>query len=140
MELLLNILWLLLALPAIYWLRQPACTQKSLPFGRFRAFLLLGCVLVLLFPVVSASDDLHAIRSEMEESNPSKRVVRQSAGDKSVTAALHSGGPLALSTSTAELISDLEICGQVTAKSLLKPEHVLFSTIGSRAPPVSRLV
>lgn len=42
----------------------------------------LGCVLVVLFPVVSATDDLHAMRAEMEESPISKRSISQKSGDK----------------------------------------------------------
>ncbi len=42
----------------------------------------LGCALVLLFPVISASDDLHAMRAEMEESTPGKRGVGPAANEK----------------------------------------------------------
>ena len=45
--------------------------------------LALSCALVVLFPVISASDDLRAMRTEMEESSASKRSIRQSAGEKS---------------------------------------------------------
>ena len=78
MELLLNIAWMLSALPA-YWLWRRAAARglKLLP-----CLLALGCVLVLLFPVISATDDLHAMRAEMEDSATSKRAVRQAAGDK----------------------------------------------------------
>jgi len=71
MELLLNLAWLLLALPA-YWLW---CCSRNAP-GRFRpcrSLLALGCMLVVLFPVVSATDDLRAMRAELEESPSSKR-------------------------------------------------------------------
>jgi hypothetical protein len=140
MELLLNILWLLLALPAIWiWLRRPESNEESRLFGKLRPFLLLGCALVLLFPVISATDDLHAMRSEMEESSPSKRMVKQAASDKSGTSAPHSGGSQALSTSIAELTSDQQVCGHVSATSVPAPEQVLFSACGSRAPPVSSL-
>ncbi|HYM76999.1 MAG TPA: hypothetical protein VE377_13590 [Candidatus Dormibacteraeota bacterium] len=80
MELLLNLAWLLLALPA-YWLwrgsRGPLTACK---FNAFQCFLALGCMLVILFPVVSATDDLHAMRAEMEESPASKRSIGQSHG------------------------------------------------------------
>jgi len=79
MELLLNILWLLLVLPA-FWVWHDFVSGKQA--GRIRAassVVLLGCVLALLFPVVSATDDLHAMRSEMEESSPGKRVVKLAA-------------------------------------------------------------
>lgn len=81
MELLLNLAWILLALPA-YWLwRQDAAARAARRVSSLQCLLALGCVLVLLFPVISASDDLHVMRAEMEESS-SKRTVRQTAGDK----------------------------------------------------------
>jgi hypothetical protein len=82
MELLLNLAWLLLALPA-YWLwRQSFHTRAQGRFGSLKCLLALACLLVLLFPVISATDDLHAMRAEMEESSPGKRGVRQAAAEK----------------------------------------------------------
>jgi hypothetical protein len=81
MELLLNLAWMLLVLPA-YWLwRQDRDARAVRRVSSVQCLLALGCALVLLFPVISASDDLHVMRAEMEESN-SKRTVRQAAGDK----------------------------------------------------------
>jgi hypothetical protein len=79
MELLLNLAWLLLAVPA-WWLwcgRKPARKVSSL-----HCLLALGCILVVLFPVVSATDDLRAMRAEMEESPDGKRSVRQAGDEK----------------------------------------------------------
>ena len=85
MELLLNLFWLLLAMPA-FWLwhysRTASTKQKANPFY---CLLALGCMLVILFPVISATDDLCAMRAEMEESPASKRSVGQSSGDKSAS-------------------------------------------------------
>jgi hypothetical protein len=82
MELLLNLAWVLLALPA-YWLwRRDAGSALARRFSSLQCLMALGCVLVLLFPVISASDDLHAMRAEMEDSAISKRTVRQAGSDK----------------------------------------------------------
>jgi len=82
MELLLNLAWLLLALPA-YWLwRRSLHTRAMGKFGSLQCLLALACLLVLLFPVISATDDLHVMRTEMEESSPGKRSARQAAGEK----------------------------------------------------------
>jgi hypothetical protein len=79
MELLLNLAWLLLALPA-YWLWQRSFDARAQGrLGSLKCLLSLACLLVLLFPVISATDDLHAMRAEMEESSPGKRGVRQAA-------------------------------------------------------------
>jgi HAMP domain-containing protein len=73
LELLLNLCWLLLIGPGIYlWLRQRRRAKPILQFS-----IALVCLLFLLFPVISATDDLHTMRQEMEESSPSKRALKQ---------------------------------------------------------------
>jgi hypothetical protein len=78
MELLLNLAWLLLALPA-YWLwHDSRIVPAARKFTALQCLLALGCMLVVLFPVVSATDDLRAMRAEMEESPTNKRSIGQS--------------------------------------------------------------
>src|SRR5271157_194999 len=93
MELLLNLLWLMLAVPAVLiWRRQAASPWSSGKQSRSRSFVLSGCLLALLFPIVSASDDLHPISAEIEESGPFKRTVKQSPGVKSPACSYDGGG------------------------------------------------
>ena len=83
MELLLNLAWLLLALPA-YWLWRE---RRIVRLGRrssLQCLLSLTCMLVILFPVISATDDLHVMRAEMEESLTSKRSVCQRSAEKAL--------------------------------------------------------
>ncbi len=105
MELLLNLAWLLLALPA-YWLWRGA---RSAPAGRkfhsLQCLLALACMLVVLFPVVSATDDLHAMRAEMEESPSGKRTVRQASNDRAWTWKWPSP-PALLGTAKSPVIND----------------------------------
>ena len=82
MELLLNLAWLLLALPACWLWQRSFRTRTQGTLGARQCLLALACLLVLLFPVISATDDLHAMRTEMEESSPGKRSARQAAGEK----------------------------------------------------------
>jgi hypothetical protein len=71
MELLLNLIWVLLSVPALWiWWRRGRVDQGQ-------SLLALGCVLALLFPVISATDDIHAMRAEMEESSSSKAINKQ---------------------------------------------------------------
>jgi hypothetical protein len=85
MELLLNLAWLLLAMPA-YWLwRDARNTSARRRFTALQCLLALGCLLVILFPVVSATDDLRAMRAELEES-PGKGSVCRSGSEKSCSA------------------------------------------------------
>src|ERR1700683_3727723 len=105
MELLLNLAWLLLALPA-YWLwKRDAGTRLARRVSSLQCLLALGCALVLLFPVVSASDDLHAMRAEMEDSSNSKRTVRQAGSDKNSAWVNRLQGPAAPVASAVRLVA-----------------------------------
>lgn len=64
MELLLNLFWLLLALTAI---AAGCIAGNARGVSRLRCFLLLGCISLLVFPIVSASDDLRALATEFED-------------------------------------------------------------------------
>src|SRR5271165_1520828 len=99
MELLLNLTWLLLLLPA-YWLwRRGANARAAHRVTALQCLLALGCAVVLLLPVISATDDLHAMRAEMEES-ASKRAVRQTGSEKHSAWVNRLQGPPALLAST----------------------------------------
>jgi hypothetical protein len=138
MELLLNLLWLTLALPAIWmWRHHSVCAKDCRCFGGIRSFVLFGCVLMLLFPVISATDDLHAMRQEIEESSPSKRVVKQAVSDKSV-ARFSNAGTLPALILPASCGRDDEVCGQVLIAPVRLPEQRRLGKSSSRAPPVSR--
>jgi hypothetical protein len=70
MELFLNLCWLSLLLPAwLLWRQRTSAPGPIHLAARPLVFICaLGCILVLLFPVISATDDLHPMRAEMEES------------------------------------------------------------------------
>ena len=72
MELFLNLCWIALLLPAYTLWRQRASSGRSVR-GSVVFICAVGCLLVLLFPVISASDDLHSIGQAMEEA---KRTLR----------------------------------------------------------------
>jgi len=55
-EMILNIIWLALAVAAMI----------AVPRRSVRATIALGCVLALLFPIISASDDFSADRETLE--------------------------------------------------------------------------
>jgi hypothetical protein len=76
MELVLNILWLLLALGGVAlwrtrWTHQPR-TRRHAPWREWTA---IACALVLLFFVVSLTDDLHAELIVLEDSTNCRRHV-----------------------------------------------------------------
>ncbi len=135
MELLLNLAWLLLALPA-YWLWRDSRTAVR----RFRPFynlLALGCVLVVLFPVVSATDDLRAMRTEMEESCNSKRSIGESHGDRTATGKCQTQPAL---PSTVNLFIATEWGWYHPQASLVSTPAATTSPSLGRAPPGSSLI
>jgi hypothetical protein len=77
MELFLNICWLCLLVPAYLLWRQRSASDRRFPTTLYLCA--LGCAFVLLFPVISASDDLHAMQPETEESERAFRGANQRA-------------------------------------------------------------
>lgn len=136
MELLLNLAWLLLAVPAYYLWRDSRCVYQRRRFSSAQCILALGCMLVVLFPVVSATDDLHVMRAELEESPASKRSLRQASSERPSTGLWHSQGSMLL-TSQPIFVS-AEIWLQIPNSSSSLSTFPLVQGAG-RAPPSSVL-
>jgi hypothetical protein len=135
MELLLNLAWLLLAVPACWLWRGSRAASTGRKFTALQCLLALGCVLVILFPVVSATDDLRAMRNEMEESPNSKRSVLHPSNDKVSAWKLQS--PPALAANIGPLIANNgEGWQQRPSPSLSLPAAPAIERAG-RAPPDS---
>jgi hypothetical protein len=139
MELLLNLAWLLLVLPAYGIWRQGAVAKRPNRFHSLQGLLALGCLLVLLFPIISATDDLHAMRAEMEEpGGASKRSVRQASQDKfSVKVSRLHNSPAILENASAFALScDSRRESVITSSSPLTAPPILCA---GRAPPIFSL-
>jgi hypothetical protein len=136
MELLLNFAWLLLALPA-YWLwRGSKGVQIRRRVTSAQCLIALGCGLVVLFPVVSATDDLHAMRAEMEESPSGKRSLSQKSSDKPSAWKWHSQPAL---VSSISLQPNLEAASlQIPISFFSVPPAPCIERSG-RAPPQSQI-
>jgi hypothetical protein len=134
MELFLNLAWLLLALPAFWLWRDAGNTRVRYKFSSLQCLLALGCVLVMLFPVISATDDLHAMRSEMEESPASKRSVRQAGHDKASVwnSRLQSPPAVLPKLFSFALANEYKALPPAQSFSILTPPSSFTST---RAPP-----
>lgn len=138
MELLLNLVWVLLGLPG-YWLwRQGAGARRERRVTALQFLLALACVLVLLFPVISASDDLHAMRAEMEDSSISKRTVRQTGSDKTSAWVNRLQGTPAMAAS-ASWIPVLEVRVFEGSVAHVSPQSRPCVLNAGRAPPFSLL-
>ncbi|HEY1659517.1 MAG TPA: hypothetical protein VGG14_14280 [Candidatus Sulfotelmatobacter sp.] len=134
MELLLNLAWLLLVLPG-YWLWRRSTYSRHT--NSRQCLLALGCAFVLLFPVISATDDLHAMRGEMEDPLSCKRVVRPT-GEKHTTGVNRLQGAAGLVLGALALPAlegrELQVPSSISSNAILVPvRHA------GRAPPLSSL-
>jgi hypothetical protein len=93
---------------------------------------------VLLFPVISATDDLHAMRAEMEESATSKRTVLHAGSEKHSTWVNRLQGPPALMASIAWTPAPEAGRFEISALCLLPVARPRALHMG-RAPPGSLL-
>jgi hypothetical protein len=137
MELVLNLLWLMLVVPAFWlWRGEPVSVGRSRRFDPVACVLCLVCILILLFPVISASDDLQAMRQETVESGstPSKRIHRQAADDKDTPSLSVFVAALAPSVD-----SSFEVWGEVLTQQIPLPAQAQACTRAVRAPPFSFL-
>ena len=137
MEQLLNLLWGMLVVPAaLIWWRGRRVAGNLRHFSCFSPSLVsLACLLALLFPVVSATDDMQAMQGEVEESSPTKRVVKQSASLQSSTW-VNDGGWSAL-TQKPSFRPGHETCGIVSKYLPVLAGQSSANAIDCRAPPVS---
>lgn len=132
MELLLNLIWLTLAVGALFAFvrgRRGSAWLAGVPYRK--SLVAVACIAVLLFPIVSASDDLHPTQAVMEEASKRVRVV----------APLHL---LRTSPPPPMLPALLALC-LMCALVVLRPLHGIASTVralegeivpsAGRAPP-----
>lgn len=79
MEIALNLCWVALVVAAFgVWLRQPQFRGRALQHGRewAAAAVVLACALVLIFPIISASDDVRAAREFLEEPTSEQTLAK----------------------------------------------------------------
>jgi hypothetical protein len=91
-----------------------------------------------MFPVISASDDLHAMQTEMEDSSVSKRTVCQAASDKNSgwLNRMH-GSPVALASVVGPVAPKVGLLEVSTASVSPLARSCIFRW--GRAPPFSHL-
>jgi hypothetical protein len=92
-------------------------------------------MLVILFPVISATDDLCAMRAEIEESPASKRTIRQSTSDK-VSPWRSQSAPALVAAIFSLFVSEQE-WRPAAVPSVSVPAAPLTERTG-RSPPSSR--
>jgi hypothetical protein len=131
MELLLNLVWVIVATAVLYaWGRRRNHSQAR------PQLVVLLCLLALLFPVISATDDLHAMSSEMEDSTSVRRSLKQMVVARSFgQIAVYTAPALVKWMSESSPIVEL---GPITAvDNVSRTPSQPFALHSNRAPPVS---
>ena len=95
MELLLNLVWLAIAVGSyaiVGWRLVRAGSTKASGPNRLQCIVALSCSLAILFPVISLTDDLHEMQATLEEASSARLVIKQCGVSHSLTSAraLHS--------------------------------------------------
>jgi len=140
MELLLNLLWLAMVLPAFWlWRHERAQAQNSRHLTRLSFALLLGSLLLVLFPAISASDDLHPVCQEAEEATPGKRLARQGATHRFTTLNGVVPSPAALASAAFWFFSSNLQEPLVLAPFSTRTQTCFSAVVSSRAPPSSHI-
>ena len=134
MELTLNLFWLLLTVPALFlWRRQGLGRRQD-----HRSYLVLpalGCLLILLFPVISTSDDLRAMRAEAEDS-VTRDSLRDASASRSSQAADRANTPFTLPQAQVFISLGSPAWIATTPASTPKSGLRLVTTRTGRAPPL----
>ncbi len=131
MELFLNSVWLLLFVPA-WWLWR----RNGRNFSSLRCFLTLACALVILFPVISATDDLHAAPQAMEESSSTKRALKHNHSGKAQHPWYTPPAQINLGVVASPASN---VCARVQDAAIPFPKREAGSGAGERSPPALTL-
>jgi hypothetical protein len=129
MELLLNFLWFAIAAGALLaYLRVPRVDRRQFRLGLGA----LLCVLTLLLPAISISDDLHFEACAVEDSNSTKRLVSAAVHADLVAPVVGFGIPF-----IAWLFAALTRTTWRSAESSFQPcpDSRFHRSIPARAPP-----
>lgn len=137
MELVLNSLWLLLAASVIAlwhtrWAHQPR-TRRHAPWREWTA---ISCALVLLFFVVSLTDDLHAEIIVLEECSTCRRHLNcLTAAHASQQADHFPTGPGAAVIPAQAIVADSAVAPLFLSAPLLPSSPLQQQSHSGRAPP-----
>lgn len=137
MELLLNLAWLLVATGAIVlWLCQKRDGVFTGRMGLLLQSVALACALAVLFPAISATDDLHAAQLAVEASDVARKALRSmnTVSSSSAVDWLHFLPALlllaAMTAPRSKYIYSISEC------SGFRLATAFFSSLTCRAPPL----
>ncbi len=138
MELLLNLFWFLVALASagLWWTRW---SRAGRGHGRaresIRSAVGLGCVLVLLFFVISLTDDLQQIPAVAEDLNSPRRPLQIWKGSPTIAEPGKHAAPFAVVDVSKASCRAAEVVSRVIRADAPSPLTALNRPFQGRAPP-----
>ncbi len=133
LELLLNIVWVLVVAGSLLFWRRFLSANEHCARRPVITLVALLCILVLLFPVISATDDLHVAEFAMEDSG--RKVLRHllpdtSSGIQGSHARLCSSSPSVLLGHLAPVLTFVPV-----QQPQLLSTSSYRNSVSDRAPP-----
>lgn len=102
--------------------------------SRVQCIVALTCVLAILFPVISLTDDLHEMQATAEEASPSGAVIKKCvAGVSSASAQISHSALFVLAPSATK--AHRVVLGVVSHQPIRRPAPGLLLSEPGRAPP-----
>lgn len=137
MELTLNLIWAVIAAASYALLfrrlviRDPGNARR---LNRSQCIIALTCVLAILFPVISLTDDLHEMQATAEEASPSGLVMKKCVAGHSTTPAqsLHQAARI---FTPFTMKARWAVLGVVAARQIHHPLPGVHLFAFCRAPP-----
>lgn len=142
MELALNLVWVGVAIAGIVlqWITLSRAARSSdSSASTTQKIVAMSCALVILFFVISMTDDLHDQQVLIEEKNVCRIAASTEAPPKADSARPTPIGSFVFSPPPAFSLSTLAIRRGIEASVFRLPAAVDRETLCGRAPPVSRL-
>jgi len=135
MELSLNLLWLLLAIASFAFFLRSGDRQSLACSHSLRRILALACALVIFFPIISLTDDLHAAQVVMEDSNPVKRMSKSSGAPGAASNPGRSSLPFMVVAAGLLPAQSLRLLGLTATQQTPLPVAAPAGRPNPRAPP-----
>ncbi len=138
MELLLNLFWLLVALASfcvwrVRWSR--AGSGRGERGASLRSAISLGCALLVLFPVISLTDDLHAVPAIAEETRSPRRLLQNFKGSQADPDPDNQVAPFANTVLPILFSVASVVVGRLAPLDAPSPQMAPEQTSQGRAPP-----
>jgi hypothetical protein len=136
MELFLNAAWLALAVASyalLFW-HLSSRNPRRAP-GGLGCVVALGCILAILFPVISLTDDLHDMQATVEESSTSCTIMKK-CGVASPSTPPDTSHHLPYTVSSAVAAVTWTAPDGIATQALVRPSQGLLPATPGRAPPL----